>query len=40
MSQPIRVRALESSDLDAVVAIDERLTGQTRRDRLDEGWTP
>ncbi|HET7342038.1 MAG TPA: GNAT family N-acetyltransferase [Methylomirabilota bacterium] len=26
------VRALEASDLDAVVAIDERLTGQARKD--------
>jgi GNAT superfamily N-acetyltransferase len=26
------VRAIESSDLDAVVAIDEKLTGQTRKD--------
>lgn len=32
MSQPLRVRALEPSDLDAVMAIDERLTGQTRKD--------
>ena len=27
-----RVRALEPGDLDAVVAIDEKLTGQTRKD--------
>ena len=26
------VRALEPGDLDAVVAIDEKLTGQTRKD--------
>jgi GNAT superfamily N-acetyltransferase len=26
------VRAIEASDLDAVVAIDEKLTGQTRKD--------
>lgn len=31
MSQTIRVRALEPTDLDTVVAIDERLTGQTRK---------
>lgn len=28
----VTVRALEPSDLDAVVAIDEKLTGQTRKD--------
>ena len=27
-----RVRALEPGDLDAIVAIDEKLTGQTRKD--------
>jgi ribosomal protein S18 acetylase RimI-like enzyme len=32
MRQPVRVRALESTDLDAVVAIDERLRGQTHKD--------
>jgi GNAT superfamily N-acetyltransferase len=32
MRQTISVRALEASDLDAMVAIDERLTGQTRKD--------
>lgn len=31
MSQTISVRALEHTDLEAVVAIDERLTGQTRK---------
>jgi GNAT superfamily N-acetyltransferase len=31
MSQTIRVRALEPTDLEAVVAIDERLTGQNRK---------
>ena len=31
-SKPARVRALESSDLAAVLAIDEKLTGQTRKD--------
>ena len=32
MTTRVRVRALEPSDLDAVVAIDEKLTGQTRKD--------
>ena len=32
MKPTVSVRALEPSDLDAVVAIDERLTGQTRKD--------
>jgi GNAT superfamily N-acetyltransferase len=39
MRQPIHVRPVEPSDLDAVVAIDERLTGHPRkaywRTRLD-----
>lgn len=30
MGETIRVRALEAADLEAVVAIDERLTGRTR----------
>jgi GNAT superfamily N-acetyltransferase len=32
MTTTVRVRALEATDLDAVVAIDERLTGQSRKD--------
>lgn len=32
MKSAVSVRALEPSDLDAVMAIDERLTGQTRKD--------
>jgi GNAT superfamily N-acetyltransferase len=32
MKETVSVRALETTDLDAVVAIDERLTGQTRKD--------
>ncbi len=38
-ARPITIRSLEPSDLDSVVAIDERLSGQTRkpywRTRLD-----
>jgi len=32
MKETVSVRALETTDFDAVVAIDERLTGQTRKD--------
>ncbi len=32
MKETVSVRALETTDLDAVVAIDERLTGRTRKD--------
>ena len=32
MTTGLSVRALEPSDLEAVVAIDEKLTGQTRKD--------
>ena len=32
MQRTVSVRALEPTDLDAIIAIDERLTGQTRKD--------
>lgn len=32
MKSQITIRSLEPSDIDAIVAIDEKLTGQTRKD--------